>query len=105
MVDVERFQKVLKDKNTQFIKKTFSEIEQKYCYSYKDPATHFAGTFAAKEAVRKTSKKFWVDFDTLEIRRTAEGKPEVWIGGKKIRTLSISITHTRTTAVAVALLL
>ena len=104
LAEIARFRTVLKAKNFTFISNTFSLLEQKYCSSYKDSAPRFAGTFAAKEAVRKTSEKFWIDFNKLEIRRTKEGKPEVWIRGKKIRNLSISITYTKTLAAAVALL-
>jgi holo-[acyl-carrier protein] synthase len=103
LADIARFRIVLKSANSKFFANTFSKIEETYCRSHKDPAPHFAGTFAAKEAVRKTSDKFWIPFNELEIRRAISGKPEVWINGKKARSLVISITHTKTTAAAVAL--
>jgi len=86
----------------QFMDNTFSAHEQEYCNSYKDAAVHFAGTFAAKEAVRKATGLF-PKLNEIEIRRTAEGKPEVWIEGVRDESLLISITHTATDACAVAL--
>ncbi len=88
--------------NTQFMANTFTDIEQTYCNSYKDAAVHFAGTFAAKEAVRKATS-LYPKLNEVEIRRTAEGKPEVWIQGALESSLLISITHTATDACAIAI--
>ncbi|MEI6863766.1 MAG: 4'-phosphopantetheinyl transferase superfamily protein [Candidatus Adlerbacteria bacterium] len=86
----------------QFMDNTFSKLEQEYCNSYKNAAVHFAGTFAAKEAVRKATGNYPI-LKNVEIRRTQDGKPEVWIGGKLEASLLLSITHTETDACAVAL--
>ena len=86
----------------QFMDNTFSALEQEYCRSYKDAAIHFAGTFAAKEAVRKATG-LYPKLNEVEIRRTAEGKPEVWVHGVRDMSLVISITHTTTDACAIAL--
>lgn len=85
----------------QFMDNTFSVHEQEYCRSYANAAVHFAGTFAAKEAVRKATG-IYSAFNEVEIRRTGEGKPTVWMDGTEDPTLSISISHTDTLAVAVA---
>jgi holo-[acyl-carrier protein] synthase len=86
----------------QFMDNTFSSIEQTYCNSYKDPAVHFAGTFAAKEAVRKANG-LYLKMNEVEIRRTHEGKPEVWIQGSRDESILVSITHTERDACAIAL--
>ena len=101
MVSVARMRRALEEKREKFLQNTFSKLEQEYCFLYSDPAPHLAGTFAAKEAVRKASG-LTVPFNEIEIRRTKSGKPEVWIGNKQTPTMHISITHTDTDACAIA---
>jgi holo-[acyl-carrier protein] synthase len=99
IIEIGRFTDVLQKKQDKFVENTFTEEERTYCFSHKDPAPHFAGTFAAKEAVRKASG---APFHTIEIRRIASGKPEVWLSGRRAKTALISISHNASTACAVA---
>jgi len=101
--EISRFRAVLKKKNQRFLSNTFSASERAYCASFKDPAPHFAGLFAAKEAARKASGAFLVPLSSLEILPDKKGKPEVWISGKRSKELLISITHSRSLACATAL--
>lgn len=103
VVTIARFRAVLKSKKTRFISNTFTNEEQVYCLSFKDPAPHFAGTFAAKEALRKTSPKLHLPFTDIEIRHSKSGKPEVWVRGRRAKSLYISISHSSRDAYAVAL--
>lgn len=100
IVDVSRFSSLETD--SPFIQKTFTDIERAYCAKFADAAPHFAGIFAAKEATSKALgiRKYHVL--SLEIRHTAEGAPEVWQAGKKLQ-VRISISHTDTQAIAVAI--
>jgi len=102
-VEISRFKKLLQEGKNQFIKNTFSVLEQEYCNSHKDSATHYAGTFAAKEAVRKLSAKFHLPFNELEVRHLKGGMPVMYIKGKRDQSVSISITHTSSLASAVAI--
>src|ERR1700748_3880596 len=102
LVEVLRMQKILAEERGQFMDNTFSALEQEYCSSYADAAVHFAGTFAAKEAVRKANGMY-LKFNEIEIRRTSEGKPEVWIQGRRDEKVLVSISHTETLASAVAI--
>lgn len=86
-----------------FLENTFSEIERVYCNSFTDRATHYAGTFAAKEAVRKATGELTRMFNEIEIRRNTQGKPEVWTDGTQRTDIHISITHTHEQASAIAL--
>ena len=88
--------------NDRFIENTFSSLEQEYCNAFKESVTHFAGTFAAKEAVRK-AKGLYLKMNEIEVRRNEEGKPEIWIAGQKDTSLLISITHTNEATCAVAI--
>ncbi len=102
VVEIERFRAILRNKKERFIANTFTAREQEYCTSYKDSAPHFAGTFAAKEAVLKTSEKMILPFRDIEIRHAKSGQPEVWIRGRRAKTVYISITHGSRDAYAVA---
>ena len=101
LVTIERFRNVLAEDKQRFLKTTFSGVELEYCFSYSDPAPHLAGTFAAKEAVRKATGESGA-FSEIEVRRDASGKPEVWLRGAHTPSILISISHTDTTACAVA---
>ena len=51
IIEIKRFTPFKKDKNSRFLLNNFTSKERAYCFSYKDPLPHLAGTFAAKEAV------------------------------------------------------
>jgi phosphopantetheine--protein transferase-like protein len=89
--------------NAQFTANTFTDAECTYCNSYADAASHYAGTFAAKEAVRKATGDISQSFRDVEIIRTPQGKPEVWAGGAPKIGIHISITHTDDIAQAIAI--
>ena len=88
----------------------FTRREQDYCYKFKDPAPHFAGRFAAKEAIVKalgTGFGSQVSWHDIEVLNDELGKPVVTISdGLKQRfnnpPLLVSISHTATLAIAVA---
>ena len=102
VADIARFRKILRARKDGFINRTFTKAEQTYCLSYRDPAPHFAGTFAAKEAVRKISSKYLLPMREIEIRRMTSGPPVVWLKGKRAPSIFISITHGKRDAFAVA---
>lgn len=86
-----------------FMTNTFSEYERTYCTSFTDAETHFAGTFAAKEATRKATGELSRSFQEFQIIRNEHGKPEVWTDNVKRTDIHISITHTTTIASAIAI--
>jgi holo-[acyl-carrier protein] synthase len=100
--DIGRFRTPQMRRGERFIRNTFSENEREYCFSYRDPAPHLAGTFAAKEAVRKVYGDKPMALAHIEVRRRPSGKPEIWIKGKRSSTLLTSITHTKTLAISIA---
>ena len=101
--NITRFRALLTKRKDRFISNTFSKTEQKYCFSFRDSATHLAGTFAAKEAVRKAVGAGRLPMRAVEIRRGKTGKPQVWIREKCSKSIHVSITHEGTSACAVAL--
>jgi len=55
IVEIRRFRNKKYDSNQKFYQNIFSKNEIDYCLKFKDPYPHFAGRFAAKEAVIKTT--------------------------------------------------
>lgn len=53
LVEIERFRNFPPSNHPRFYKRIFSEEEQAYCNQFNDPFPHYAGIFAAKEAVLK----------------------------------------------------
>ena len=102
-VEISRFRTVLRMKNDRFLENTFTKVEREYCFSFRDAASHFAGTFAAKEAVRKTSGLVKTPMNKIEIRRHKSGKPEVRLSGRRSKSHLISISHNRSIACAIAM--
>ena len=102
VVEIARFRGVLRKKKTRFLERNFSDAERTYCSSYSDAATHFAGTFAAKEAVVKALGGS-AAIEQIEIRRQKNGKPDVWLRGRRSKSVFISISHEKSLACAIAI--
>ena len=107
--EVARFKKLIRD--PRFMKKIFTKDEIAYCSSKKNCTQHFAVRFAAKEAVwkalsaaiRRTGRH--VSHRDIGVRNDATGKPEAVLPsslGRYRQRVSLSLSHTRTHAVAVA---
>ena len=76
----------------------FNEKEIAYCILQPNVYSSFAGLFAAKEAIVKANNQYQnVKFKDIVITHNAQGKP-VFNG------VTISISHTEETAVAVAII-
>lgn len=111
IVEVSRIQEALDRYSQRFLNRVFTRYEQEYCLKRKTPALHFAGRFAAKEAVVKaigtgfTQGIGWLD---LEIQSDSRGKPGVILSSSAAELLGIprllvSISHCHQYATAVAI--
>jgi len=103
MVDIVRFEKFTSRDSDAFLSKVFFDNECVYCFSHKNPAPHLAGMFACKEAVSKALGVEAFPFSEIEVRHKGNGAPEVFHKGGKLA-IKVSITHTDTVAVAIAVL-
>ena len=99
-----------------FINRVYTRHEIEYCQQRKAATQHFAGRWAAKEAILKALGTGWVkgiSWRDIEIRNQRGGKPTVaFRGGARdivekvgIRDMLISISHCRSHATAYALAL
>lgn len=102
IAEVARFKRFVKTPGHHFLKKVFSPLELSYARAHVEPAVHLAGFFAAKEAASKALGVEKYPFIELEVRHAKGGAPEIWHKNKRVR-MTISISHTRSVAVAVAL--
>jgi len=115
VIEVERVQKVYKRQKDRFLKRIFTQEEVDYCFDKSNPFPHLAARFAAKEAVSKSfstgiGKLFgWTSASVYHglrmqplIRLDYQGKKLLEaLGATDVR---ITLSHTKGTAVAVAVL-
>lgn len=113
IVEIERIAQLIVRYPHRFLDRIFTPREQEYCLKRKEPARHFAGRFAAKEAVVKalgtgfSQGLTWKDFEILP---NALGKPNISLSpfAKELfdhPSLLVSISHCKQYATAVALCL
>ena len=111
IVSVLRFEKIIQKHPQRFIERTYTPIEIKYCDSKAAPPIHFAGRFAAKEAVKKALLSSGIvsniDFAAIEILSSESGTPEVQVNHPLLDqiTCKVSISHTDDTAIAFSLVI
>src|SRR5579862_8262326 len=104
IVEIDRISQSVR--NPRFLKRVFTPEEVKYCRSRKNSAQHFAVRFAAKEAVWKAVGEPKLLHRDIQVRNESNGKPTVVfpVRFKKFaRRISISLSHGRDYAVAMAL--
>ena len=115
VIEVDRVKLVYERQKERFLKRVFTQEEHDYCFSKSNPYPHLAARFAAKEAVSKAFStgigKFfgWKSCSIYHgprmqpfVRLDEQGQALMaTVGGTDVR---ITLSHTKTTAVAVAVL-
>lgn len=103
IIEIDRFESVASD-NFSSWDKVFTKVEWDYCFMKPKAEQHLAGIFAAKEAVMKAvGGSIMKNYSAIEITHGEDGKPLVSVGGLEEKSVSISISHNETTAVAVVI--
>jgi holo-[acyl-carrier protein] synthase len=110
VVDVERMKFAL-ERTPRIRQRLFTEDEIAYCEKFRFAERHYAGRWAAKEAVTKALGCGLIQWNGVEVMRRPRQAPTVRIFGKierfadmvgvKQEDLFISITHSELSAVAV----
>jgi holo-[acyl-carrier protein] synthase len=114
IIECPRIGKMIEQHGELFLRRVYTEREIRYCQSRKHAIEHFAGRWAAKEAILKAIGSGWsrgVSWIDLEVRNGASGEPRVHVGGgakelarkRGIGDILISISHCRTYATAYAM--
>ena len=110
LIEIERIRRAL-DRHPGFRERCFTAAEIAYCDSKANPAQHYAGRFAAKEAVGKALGS-GVHFTWREIEIRGRPKPGVLLHGKtkawaeKVGAgpIDLSMTHSRELAAAICVI-
>lgn len=111
IIEVDRIDKIVTKYGSKFLDRIFTKEEQAYCLKHKKSSQHFAGRFAAKEAIVKalgTGIREGISWTDIEITKDHHGKPLVKLSpslNEKFDhpTLLISISHAKKYATAVAI--
>lgn len=111
IIEIDRIRLSIERHGQHFLNRLFTQQEQDYCYKFKDPVPHFAGRFAAKEAVAKalgTGFGAEVSWHDIEILGNELGKPIVHLSKEANQRFShprilVSISHSTSHATAVAI--
>lgn len=111
MIEIDRIAQSIDRYGARFTNRIFTAEEIAYCQRKKNSAESFAARFAAKEAGAKalgTGIQHGVTWKELEVRREPGQRPNLYFTGRAgeiaaklgVRHVSLSLTHSNTTAMA-----
>jgi holo-[acyl-carrier protein] synthase len=105
LIEIERVERAL-ERRPHLAERLFTPAELAYAHERARPGRHLAARFAAKEAVIKALGGHGAGPSQIEIE--AGPPPQVRLHGRAAevagdRTLSVSLTHSRDTAAAIAI--
>ena len=116
IVDIDRIRDLRERQGDRFIQRVYTQAEQDYCLRMKFPDKHLAARFAAKEAVSKaftTGIGGYFNWTSIGVVVGDRGQPEIELDEKAVAFMvslggtrvSVSLSHTETTAIAFAVLI
>ena len=114
IVEIVRIGQMIERHGELFLDRVYTDGEIRYCQRRKESYQHFAGRWAAKEAVMKTLGTGWtrgVSWRDIEVGTKKSGQPTINICGGAgelaermgIDEILITISHCRTYATATAI--
>jgi holo-[acyl-carrier protein] synthase len=114
IVECLRIGRMIEEFQELFLKRVFTPGEIRYCQGRKRATEHFAGRWAAKEAVLKCLGTGWrngLSWTDIEIRNEPDGQPRVYLCAAardvaqslRIADILLSISHCRAYATATAI--
>ncbi len=109
-VDIEeviRFENKSADKDKALLDKIFTKAELEYCFSKMFYAQHLTARYCAKEAVVKALYPAGIHdvyYKDIEVLNDADGCPSVSIKKYPNIKTKLSLSHTKTTAIASVIL-
>jgi len=114
IIECLRIAKMIEKHGELFLQRVYTEHEVGYCSSRKAANQHYAGRWAAKEAVLKAMGTGWsrgIRWRDIKVKVELGGKPHVHIHGTAreicdelgITDMLISISHCRSHATATAI--
>jgi holo-[acyl-carrier protein] synthase len=114
IVECLRIGRMIEEHGELFLNRVYTAGEIRYCQARKRSIEHFAGRWAAKEAILKCLGSGWrkgLSWTDIEIRNEPEGQPKVYLcaaardtaEGLRIGDILLSISHCRAYATANAI--
>ena len=109
IIEISRIQKAIERWGEDFLKHVFTPQEIAFAQKYKFPYAHYAGRFAAKEAVIKAVSQIdpgrTLAMHQVEIRNDRLGRPHIILhDGRRDRLkVHVSLSHVETVAVSSAI--
>src|SRR5713226_9372915 len=114
IVECLRIGRMIEEHGELFLTRVYTSREIRYCQTRKHATEHFAGRWAAKEAILKCLGTGWqrgISWTDLEIRNDPQVKPRVLLRGAardqaealRISDLLVSVSHCRAYATAHAI--
>lgn len=116
IVEVLRIAQMIERHGEIFLGRVFTPGEIEYCSARKAATQHYAGRWAAKEAILKAMGTGWtrgIQWQDMEIRNDASGRPRVVLSGGAhevcnqlgVTDMMVSLSHCRSHASAFAIAL
>jgi holo-[acyl-carrier protein] synthase len=113
IVECSRIGNMIEKHDSLFLQRVYTEWEIEYCSGRKSSVQHYAGRWAAKEAILKSFGTGWakgIAWTDIEIKNAMGGKPSVTLHGEArilsgkmgIAEVLISISHCNSHATAFA---
>jgi holo-[acyl-carrier protein] synthase len=114
IVECLRIGRMVEEFGELFLRRVYTESEIRYCQARKRSTEHFAGRWAAKEAILKCLGTGWrkgLSWTDMEIRNEPDGQPKVYLCAATrevaeslhISDIVLSISHCRAYATACAI--
>jgi holo-[acyl-carrier protein] synthase len=104
IIEIDRIQRAVERWGDGFLKHVFTPAEIEYAKKFKFPYQHYAGRFAAKEAIFKAMGIPHLSWHDVTIVNDDSGKPVCHYNSTNFKhRLLISISHGRDYAVASAI--
>ena len=113
IIEISRIQKSIEKSGEKFLNLIYTPLEIEYCESKKYAKyTHYAGRFAAKEAIYKAvsallNDRFGISWKNAQVLNDENGNPYVeFIDTNlvQIKNIDISISHCKEYAIAMAII-
>ena len=113
IVECLRIAQMIEKHGDLFLRRVYTDHEIDYCQKRKASTEHYAGRWAAKEAVLKALGTGWakgISWRDVEVRNQPSGRPTIAVRGgardvvarRGVSDVMISISHCRTHATAFA---
>lgn len=104
IIEISRIRKSVETWGNRFLTKVFNPQEISYAKAHTVPFPHYAGRFAAKEAIYKALGDKTLSWKDVTITNAPDGKPVCHIHKGTFKgTIHLSISHSKYYAVASAI--